>query len=73
MLQPAVLCLLALCLVSCVVDRAVDYSFNAPNHEEFMVAGRCYGVDDWPGDRLLITDCGGYFNLLISTVTLGLA
>lgn len=73
MLKTAALCLLALSLTACVVVRAVDYSFNAPEHEELIVAGHCYGVDDWPGDRLLITDCGGYVNLLISTISLGLA
>ena len=72
MLKTAALCLLALSLTACVVVRAVDYSFNAPEHEELVVAGHCYGVDDWPGDRLLITDCGGYVNLLISTISLGL-
>ena len=72
MLKTAALCLLALSLTACVVVRAVDYSFNAPEHEELVVAGHCYGVDDWSGDRLLITDCGGYVNLLISTISLGL-
>ena len=73
MLKTAALCLLALSLTACVMVRAVDYSFNAPEHEELIVAGHCYGVDDWPDDRLLITDCGGYVNLLISTISLGLA
>ena len=73
MLKTAALCLLALSLTACVVFRAVDYSFNAPEHEELIVAGHCYGVDDWSGDRLLVTDCGGYVNLLISTISLGLS
>ena len=30
-------------------------------------------IDDWPRDRLLVTDYGGYLNLLNSAVTFGLA
>ena len=73
MLKLAFLLLFAFLLSSCVVIRAADYSFNAPNHEDFFVVDHCYVIDDWPGDRLLITDCGGYLNLLISVVTFGLA
>jgi len=72
-LKLAFLLLFAFLLSSCVVIRAADYSFNAPNHEDFFVVGHCYVIDDWPGDRLLITDCGGYLNLLTSVVTFGLA
>ena len=72
-MKSAGLLLLAFLLPSCVVVRAVDYSFNAPNHEDFFIADHCYAIDDWPGDRLLIADCGGYLNLLISVVTFGLA
>ena len=73
MLKLAFLLLFAFLLSSCVVIRAADYSLNAPNHEDFFVVDHCYVIDDWPGDRLLITDCGGYLNLLISVVTFGLA
>ena len=30
-------------------------------------------IDDWPRDSLLVTDYGGYLNLLNSAVTFGLA
>ena len=73
MLKCAFLLLLAFSLSSCIVNRAVDYSFNAPNHEDFFIADHCFAIDDWPGDLLLITDHGGYLNLLNPAVTFGLA
>ena len=73
MLKCAFLLLLAFSLSSCIVNRAVDYSFNAPNHEDFFIADHCFAIDDWPGDRLLITNCDGYLNLLNTAVTFGLA
>jgi len=39
----------------------------------FFVVDHCYVIDGWPGDRLLITDRGGYLNLLTSAVTFRLA
>ena len=54
MLKCAFLLLLAFSLSSCIVNRAVDYSFNAPNHEDFFIADHCFAIDDWPGDRLLL-------------------
>ena len=73
MLKCAFLLPLAFSLSSCIVNRAVDYSFNAPNHADFFIADHCFAIDDWPGERLLITDCGGYLNLLNTAVTFGLA
>ena len=34
---------------------------------------KCFGIENQPGERLLITDCGGYINVLIATFTLGLS
>ena len=31
------------------------------------------GIENQPRERLLITDCGGYINVLIATFTLGLS
>ena len=73
MLKCAFLLLLAFSLSSYIVNRAVDYSFNAPNHEDFFIADHCFAIDDWPGDRLLVTNCDGYLNLLNTAVTFGLA
>lgn len=60
-------------LSSCMVSKAVDYSFNVADHGDYEFNGQCFGIDDEPGERLLITDCGGYRNLLTSTLTLGLS
>ena len=35
--------------------------------------GKCYGIENQPRERMLITDCGGYLNVLQSTFTLGLS
>jgi len=60
-------------LSSCSLAKAVDYSFYVTEHGDYEVNGRCFGIDDEPGKRLLITDCGGYLNVLTSTITLGLS
>ena len=73
MLRRAFLLLLACSLSSCIGVRAVDYSFNAPNHEDFFVTDHRFFIDDWPGDRLLVTDHSGYLNLLNSAVSFFLA
>ena len=72
MLRREFLLLLACTLSSCIVIRAVDYSFTAPNHKDLFIADHWFFIDDWPGDRLLITDYGGYLNLLNLAVTFGL-
>ena len=54
-------------------SKAVEYSFFVPEHIEYEVAGECYGIENQPRERLLITDCGGYLNVISSTVTLGLS
>ena len=60
-------------LNSCGFVKAIDYSFYVPEHGEYEINGKCYGIENQPGERLLITDCGGYINVLIATFTLGLS
>ena len=60
-------------LNSCGLSKAIDYSFYVPEHGAYEINGKCYGIEDQPGERLLITDCGGYINVLISAFTLGLS
>ena len=60
-------------LSSCGLAKAIDYSFYVPEHGEYEIDGKCYGIENQPGERLLITDCGGYINVLIATFTLGLS
>ena len=60
-------------LSSCGLSKAIDYSFFVPEHGEYEINGRCYGIEDQPGERLLITDCGGYINVLLASFTLGLS
>ena len=63
-----------LTLVSaCGFTKAIDYSFFAPEHVEYELDGKCYGIENQPRERMLITDCGGYLNTLQSTLTLGLS
>jgi len=62
-----------LLLHSCGLAKAIDYSFYVPEHGEYEIDGSCYGIEDQPGERLLITDCGGYINVLVATFTLGLS
>ena len=64
---------LLLLLDSCGLAKAIDYSFYVPEHGEHEINGKCYGIENQPGERLLITDCGGYINVLVSTFTLGLS
>ena len=64
---------LLLLLQSCGLAKAVDYSFYVPEHGEYEINGKCYGIENQPGERLLITDCGGYINVLVATFTLGLS
>ena len=60
-------------LNSCGLSKAIDYSFYVPEHGEYEINGKCYGIEDQPGERLLITDCGGYINVLVATFTLGMS
>ena len=59
-------------LSSCGLSKAVIFFF-VPEHIEYEAAGECYGIENQPRERLLITDCGGYLNIISSTVTLGLS
>ena len=59
-------------LNSCTLEKAIDYSFYVSAHGEYEINNHCFGIDDEPGERLLITDCGGYLNVITSTLTLGL-
>ena len=62
-----------LLLSSCGLVKAIDYSFYVPEHGEYDINGTCFGIEDQPGERLLITDCGGYLNVIVSTLTLGMS
>ena len=62
-----------LLLSSCGLIKAIDYSFYVPDHGEYEIHGNCFGIEDQPKQRLLITDCGGYINVLVSTLSLGLS
>ena len=63
-----------LTLVSaCGLTKAIDYSFFVPEHVEYELDGKCYGIENQPRERMLITDCGGYLNAIQSTLTLGLS
>ena len=62
-----------LLLSSCGLVKAIDYSFYVPDHGEYQIQGNCFGIEDQPKQRLLITDCGGYINVLVSTLSLGLS
>ena len=62
-----------LLLSSCGLVKAIDYSFYVPDHGEYEIHGNCFGIEDQPKQRLLITDCGGYINVLVSTLSLGLS
>ena len=57
----------------CGLVKAIDYSFYVAEHTEFEFEGKCYGIENEPLERLLITDCGGYLNVVVSTLTIGLA
>ncbi len=60
-------------LGSCGLVKAIDYSFYVPDHGEYEIHGNCFGIEDQPNQSLLITDCGGYINVLVSTLSLGLS
>ena len=63
-----------LTLVSaCGLTKAIGYSFFVPEHVEYELDGKCYGIEKQPRERMLITDCSGYLNALQSTITLGLS
>ena len=62
-----------LLLSSCGLVKAIDYSFYVRDHGEYQIQGNCFGIEDQPKQRLLITDCGGYINVLVSTLSLGLS
>ena len=53
--------------------KAIDYSFYVPEPVEFELEGKCYAIENQPTERLNVTDCGGYLNVLQSTFTLGLS
>jgi len=47
---------LPLLLHSCGLAKAIDYSFYVPEHGEHEINGKCYGIENQPGERLLITE-----------------
>ena len=60
-------------LSSCTIDKVIDYSFYVEKHGDYKSDGLCFGIDDQPRQRLLVTDCGGYQNVITSVITLGLS
>ena len=71
--KPFTLIAILILLSSCGLAKAIDYSFYVAEHGEYEIDGICYGIENQPGERMLITDCGGYINVLISTFTLGMS
>lgn len=59
-------------LNTCTAGKVIRYSFYVENHGDYYFRGSCYGIDDKPFQRLLITDCGGYKNLAKSITSFGL-
>ena len=55
-----------------VLDKAIYYSFDVPIHLDKEVNGKCYGIEDDGKKKMLITDCGGYLNVISATVTFSL-
>ena len=43
-------------LHSCGFEKAIDYSFYVPEHGDYEINGKCFGIEDQPGQRLLITE-----------------
>ena len=54
------------------LDKAIYYSFDVPIHLERRINDECYGIEDGDQSMMLITDCGGYLNVISATLTLGL-
>lgn len=54
------------------LDKAIYYSFDVPIHLEKRINDECYGIEDDDQSMMLITDCGGYLNVISATLTLGL-
>ena len=54
------------------LGKAIHYSFEAPIHIESTYKDVCYGIEDDGVGAILITDCGGYLNVMISTLSFGL-
>ena len=55
-----------------VLGKAIYYSFEAPIHIETRYENVCYGIEDDGVGAILITDCGGYLNVMIATLSFGL-
>ena len=55
-----------------VLGKAIYYSFEAPIHIETRYENVCYGIEDDGVGAILITDCGGYLNVIIATLSFGL-
>ena len=54
------------------LGKAIYYSFEAPIHTESTYKNVCYGIEDDGVSAILITDCGGYLNVMIATLSFGL-
>ena len=54
------------------LGKAIHYSFEAPIHIESTYKDVCYGIEDDGVGAILITDCGGYLNVMIATLSFGL-
>ena len=67
-----ILGILVALLNTCTAGKVIRYSFYVENHGDYYFRNSCYGIDDKPFHRLLITDCGGYKNLAKSITSFGL-
>jgi len=58
--------------LSGVLGKAIYYSFDVPIHLEKTHQNICYGIEDDSVGKMLITNCGGYLNVMVALLTLGL-
>ena len=58
--------------LSGILGKAIYYSFDVPIHLEKTYQSICYGIEDDSVSKLLITNCGGYLNVIDAVITLGL-
>ena len=65
----------AACLLTFILHRYEGCRLitQRSKSRRFFQSRSLISIDDWPRDRLLVTDYGGYLNLLNSAVTFGLA
>ncbi len=66
------MCSASLNALSGVLEKSIHYSFYVPIHLEKPHQNVCYGIEDDSVSKMLITNCGGYLNVVVAVITLGL-